>query len=85
VPLFDFTCRGCGHTFEALVRSQDPAPACPSCRSADLERLTSGFAVSSAERRQAAAAASVKKQAVEGRQKNAALEREAERHRREDH
>jgi putative FmdB family regulatory protein len=45
VPLFDFHCNACGHEFEALVRPPGP-PACPSCGSADLERLLSGFSVS---------------------------------------
>jgi putative FmdB family regulatory protein len=37
MPLYDYTCKACGHEFEALVRKDD-APACPSCKSADLER-----------------------------------------------
>lgn len=40
MPLYDFRCRGCGATFEALVRPPH-APACPSCASLDLERLPS--------------------------------------------
>src|SRR5262245_40322960 len=56
MPLFDFRCRSCGHEFEALVRPQDAAPpACPSCKSADLERQLATFAVSSAEKTRAAA------------------------------
>jgi putative FmdB family regulatory protein len=50
MPLYEYVCRGCGHEFEALVRSQD-VPACPSCKSTDLERLLSDFAVNSEERR----------------------------------
>jgi len=46
MPLFEFECRGCGTRFELLVRTGD-SPACPSCRSADIERLLSMFAVSS--------------------------------------
>ena len=45
MPLFDFRCRACGAQFEALVRAPS-APACPSCASADLERLVTGFSVS---------------------------------------
>ncbi len=45
VPLYDFRCRACASTFEALVRPNHP-PLCPSCSSADLERLATGFAVS---------------------------------------
>jgi putative FmdB family regulatory protein len=45
MPLYDYRCRACRHEFEALVRP--PAlPACPSCASADLERLLSGFSFS---------------------------------------
>ena len=46
MPLFDYSCRGCGHTFEALVRG-DESPACPECESADLERMFSMPAVHS--------------------------------------
>jgi putative FmdB family regulatory protein len=84
VPLFDFQCKGCGHEFEALVRAHDTA-ACPRCHSADLERLLSSFAVSSAEKRQAAADSSRKKAATVARRDNIAMEAEAEHHRREDH
>jgi putative FmdB family regulatory protein len=41
VPIFEYACRGCGHQFEALVRSTSAAPACPECKSSDLERLLS--------------------------------------------
>jgi putative FmdB family regulatory protein len=46
MPLYEYTCRGCGHTFEALVRSGSTA-SCPACQSQDLERLLSLFAVDS--------------------------------------
>ena len=62
MPIHDFHCRSCGHEFEALSRPQDPPIACPSCKSADLEKLLSGFAVSSAEKTAAAALDSRKRQ-----------------------
>ena len=62
MPLYDFHCRSCGNEFEALSRAQDPPVACPSCQSADLEKLLSGFAVSSAEKRAASALDSRKRQ-----------------------
>ena len=40
MPIFEYTCQGCGRDFEALVR-RDDAPACPSCGSTDLARLLS--------------------------------------------
>ena len=39
MPIFDFSCKACGHTFEKLVRKEPPK--CPKCESADLERLLS--------------------------------------------
>jgi putative FmdB family regulatory protein len=39
MPIYDFCCRACGHTFEALVRKTEPS--CPNCSSLDLERLLS--------------------------------------------
>jgi putative FmdB family regulatory protein len=62
MPLYDFHCRGCGREFEALVRAQDAPPACPSCRSTDLERLLSGFALHTEERHAAAARDSRRRQ-----------------------
>jgi putative FmdB family regulatory protein len=41
MPSYDFACKSCNHTFEALVRSmRDPAPACPKCGGAVEKMLT---------------------------------------------
>jgi len=40
IPIYEYSCQACGHTFEALVRGAGK-PACPRCESADLERLFS--------------------------------------------
>jgi putative FmdB family regulatory protein len=84
MPLFDFTCRACNATFEALVRAGHPA-VCPSCGGSDLEQHLASFAVKTAERSQAAAAANRHKYAVEGHKETIAREAEAEKHRHEDH
>jgi len=84
MPLFDFICRGCGHEFEALVRAGHP-PACPSCGSAELDRKLASFAVKSADRSAAAAAANRDKYAKIGYQENLVREAEAKHHRDEDH
>jgi putative FmdB family regulatory protein len=48
VPIFEYQCRDCGNQFEFLVRAgASSPPACPSCQSADLERLLSIPAVQS--------------------------------------
>jgi putative FmdB family regulatory protein len=86
MPLFDFRCAACGHEFEALVRSQDvKATECPKCHGVDLERLLPTFAVSSPEKRQAAADKKRQKEAATARRDNIAMDIEAERHRVEDH
>ena len=44
MPLYEYKCRSCQHHFEQLVRTGD-TPVCPACRSEDLEREISSFAV----------------------------------------
>lgn len=46
MPIYEYSCRACGHEFETLVRSAT-TPACPKCESADLERLLSLPAIKS--------------------------------------
>jgi putative FmdB family regulatory protein len=45
MPLFEYECRGCGRQFEYLTRGGQ-SPSCPSCESANLQKLLSVFAVS---------------------------------------
>ena len=69
MPIFDFRCRTCGHEFEALVRVQDPPARCRSCGGADIEKLLSGFAVSTAEKTKAAVKKSRQRQIAANRDK----------------
>ena len=41
MPIYEYTCLGCGRDFEILVRGTGTAPACPSCKSEELERRLS--------------------------------------------
>lgn len=41
MPMYDFQCQHCGHTFEALVRSSSTPPVCPACASAEVGRQVS--------------------------------------------
>jgi putative FmdB family regulatory protein len=79
MPIYDFRCRGCGHEFEALVRAGD-VPACPSCKSGDLERLLSSFAVSYAEKTAAAVKQTRKKQIAARKDEIVAEEEYREKH-----
>ena len=54
MPIYEYRCNGCGDEFEFLqLPSSAATAACPSCAGVDLERLPTGFAVSSSELRQA--------------------------------
>jgi putative FmdB family regulatory protein len=47
MPIFEYQCKGCGKEFEALVLPTTAAPACPACKSAELEKLISRPAIKS--------------------------------------
>jgi len=47
MPIYEYTCTGCGHAFEALVRA-DTVPQCPGCQSTGLEKKLSVFATAPA-------------------------------------
>jgi putative FmdB family regulatory protein len=47
MPIFEYRCQSCGNLFEKIVYGAAVA-SCPSCGGADLEKLISSFAVSSA-------------------------------------
>lgn len=50
MPIYEYTCRACGHQFEhLLLPAAKTDPACPKCQSRDLEKLMSGFALSTPE------------------------------------
>jgi putative FmdB family regulatory protein len=54
MPLYEYSCRGCGTIFEALLRpGRDTTLSCPSCSSTDVERQVSLFAVDSESTRKA--------------------------------
>ena len=84
MPIYDFQCRKCGHEFEAVVRPQD-VPECPACHGRELERLLSSFAVSSPQRKREVADRQVKKAATQERKIQGERDRDAERHRHEEH
>lgn len=46
MPLYEYSCRGCGHRFEILQRLGEGAEglACPSCDAAALDKQFSTFA-----------------------------------------
>lgn len=55
MPIFEYACRDCGAAFETLVRG-GTVPACPQCRSTQLDKQLSVFATATASGGAAAAA-----------------------------
>lgn len=79
MPIFEYACNGCGKQFELLVRPQDATPACPSCKSADLEKLISRPAIKSESTHGLAMKAAQKRDKIAGAEK-AREQREYELH-----
>ncbi len=44
MPIYEYSCRGCGKDFEALLFGSE-RPVCPACGAKDLEKRFSAFAV----------------------------------------
>ena len=41
MPIYEFTCEGCGHLAEVMQKLSDPAPACPECGRERMARTVS--------------------------------------------
>ena len=79
MPIFEYACKQCGKEFEALVRPNGNAPACPSCTSTELEKLLSIPAVKSASTHALALSAAKKRDSKQANE-NARVQREYELH-----
>ena len=44
MPIFDYTCRACRHSFEYITQ-KGQEPVCPECKSTDVEKQLSMFKV----------------------------------------
>lgn len=50
MPIHEYRCDDCSHEFELLLLPRETdKPECPACHGTNLERLLSGFAVSTKE------------------------------------
>ncbi|HWF10357.1 MAG TPA: zinc ribbon domain-containing protein [Bryobacteraceae bacterium] len=77
MPIYEYRCRQCANEFELLVLKHSPTPACPACKTEDIEQLLSAFGLASdgiskarlqAARRQLANSSQVKDQKVAERE-----------------
>lgn len=41
MPIYEYRCEPCSHSFETLVRTGSDVPTCPQCGSARLDKLFS--------------------------------------------
>jgi putative FmdB family regulatory protein len=41
MPLYEYSCRDCGRTFEVLVKESDDQPTCPDCGATNPTKLMS--------------------------------------------
>lgn len=78
MPIFEYTCRGCGRAFETLVRTGD-TPSCPTCASTDLEKQLSLPAIKSESTHGLAMKAARKRDSLQSSE-NARAQREYELH-----
>jgi putative FmdB family regulatory protein len=87
MPIYEYLCKACGRQFEhLLLPAAKTEPLCPACQSRDLEKLMSGFAVSTRERTKATVKAARKQiaQSKDHKDKQVAAAEYA-RHHAEDH
>jgi len=65
MPIYEYTCKGCGTDFELLVR-HDTVAACPECASKKIEKRLSLPAVKSSGTHDLAMRAAKKRDAKQG-------------------
>ena len=69
MPIYEYSCEGCKHQFETLVRGNEP-PVCPACGSSDLSRILSLPAVNSDETRARALGAAKRRDSAEAKDRS---------------
>jgi len=45
MPIYEYSCKKCGHQFEELVQSSADPIACPQCTESNVEKMFSTFGV----------------------------------------
>lgn len=66
MAIYEYSCRGCGHQFELLVR-HDTVYVCPSCAGTDLEKLSSLLSINSSTTKDLSMRAAQKRDAAQAK------------------
>lgn len=80
MPIYEYQCLGCGHSFEYLLRSTSPAASCPACSGAALEQKISLAATSSDGQRHASLMGAHKRAAAGRSERQRAAHTESHHH-----
>lgn len=68
MPIFEYSCKACGHSFEAFIRGKEEAE-CPACESRELEKLLSLPAIKSESTHDLAMRAAKRRDQKQGRER----------------
>jgi putative FmdB family regulatory protein len=69
MPIYEYSCDGCKHQFETLVRGSE-TPVCPACGGGELARVLSMPAVNSEHTRARALGAAKRRDAAEAKDRS---------------
>jgi putative FmdB family regulatory protein len=71
MPIYEYTCKGCDHEFELLIR-HNTTVTCPSCQGEDIERQLSLSTIKSSSTHGLAMRAAKKRDVAQGKEQMAA-------------
>ena len=43
MPIYEYECKSCGHSFERIMKVGEAAPACPACGATETKKLVAPF------------------------------------------
>lgn len=43
MPIYEYECKSCGHSFERIMKVGEEAPPCPACGMGRVERRVTAF------------------------------------------
>jgi len=43
MPIYEYECKSCGHSFERIMKVGEEAPACPACGERETKKRVAAF------------------------------------------